>query len=304
MYMKRLTTMLLLLGTVIIPGRTLLAQESKEMHHIITIGPGLVLIDGHEVSKKDLPESFDLSNVTTTLDLTGHSIIELNGTMFQLQNGKIVEAGGGKNGTYDVMVYFNSTKAPDQSLRVLSPQSTYVRGIMSGNGPYDVVMKNYVGKLNEQAIQIEKIRSRMSVGQNRSQNIMLAEQLRLEAENTARIAGAFPRVEYEGYLRGIHEKDSKLYDRLVDEHNLEMNTHELARQARSASIAGERDKFVTELRVQLEEIFELKQRNREDEIDQLSSRLQDLTDLMNKRAALRDRIIESRLKELLGELDW
>jgi len=306
--MTRLIIILLLLSTVLLPVGSSIAQEvevsattanraktrgvnapyskfDRGMHHVITIEPGRVLLDGIEVSDDDLPESFDLSNVTTTLDLTGNSIIELNGTMFQLQDG--------------------STNSPEQSVRVLSPQSTFARGILSEEGPYQVVMKNYVGKLNEKAVEFENIRARMSRdSQSQAQHLVLAEQLRVEAENTARIAGAFPRVEYEGYLRGIHEKDSNLYNRLVQEHNLEMNTHELAMQARSTSDANEREKFAAELRIQLEEIFELKQQNREDEINQLSSRLQDLTELMNKRAALKNRIVESRLKELLGELDW
>jgi len=326
--MTRLIIILLLLGTVLLPVGSSIAQEvevsattanraktrgvnapyskfDRGMHHVITIEPGRVLLDGIEISDDDLPESFDLSNVTTTLDLTGNSIIELNGTMFQLQDGRIVEASGNENGFYDVMVYFNSTNSPEQSVRVLSPQSTFARGILSEEGPYQVVMKNYVGKLNEKAVEFENIRARMSRdSQSQAQHLVLAEQLRVEAENTARIAGAFPRVEYEGYLRGIHEKDSNLYNRLVQEHNLEMNTHELAMQARSTSDANEREKFAAELRIQLEEIFELKQQNREDEINQLSSRLQDLTELMNKRAALKNRIVESRLKELLGELDW
>ena len=295
----------MLLGLVLIPARDTTAQESRGMHHVITIEPGRVLIDGKEVADNDLPDSFDLSNITTTLNLTGHSIIELNGIMFQLQDGKIVEAGGGKKSFYDVMVYFTSTSAPEQSVRILSPRSTYSRRIVSGDGPYDVLMKNYVGKLKEKAVEFEKIHSKMSMNtQNIEDNLLLAEQLRMEAENTARIAGDFPRVEYEGYLRSINEKDSMLYNRLVEENILEMKTHELAMQARSATEPVERKKFAGELRIQLEEIFELKQQNREDEINQLSVRLQDLTGLMDKRATLRDRIIESRLKELLGELDW
>lgn len=296
----------LLLAIVTIPASRAQAQELRKKSHAMTIERGRIHVDGIEIPEKELPESLDLSNVTASVNLTGNTMIGVNGIMFQLRDGRIVEVDGDETGLgYSFSVFFGNPDRNDETVLVSNSRYAPFTPQVASGGAYGVVMKNYVRKLNDKAVTFAKIGSRMNVeNQNWLVHVELAEQLKLEAENTARIAGAFPRVEYEGYLRGIHETDSKLYNRLVQEHNLELITHDLALQTRTTTDPAEREDLAAQLHTQLEEIFELKQQNREDEIDQLSLRLRELTELMNKRMALRNRIVESRLKELLGELDW
>jgi hypothetical protein len=305
--MKNFILYIVLVGAVsfqpaqsqVVTSGTLRASQS-----MLTLEEGRILINGVEIPQKDLPKSLDLSGINSSFNLTGNSLIEINGTMYQLRNDRIEEVEAGDAAFHDVMVYVNGSSDNSQSFHSVNRRAAAPGLREEAEGPYQVVMKNYVGRLNAQANEFEKIRSQMDNLHLETQDKELALQLRVQAENTARIAGAFPRIEYEGYLMGVKEKNIVLYDGLVREHELEMNTHRLASEARGASTPAEREKFVTELRSQLNEIFELKQENREDEISQLDQRLQELTELMNKRAAMQDTIIEKRLKELLGELDW
>ena len=188
-------------------------------------------------------------------------------------------------------------------VRVLSRAEAVPFGRFKVDQSHGVVMENYLDALQNKAKEFEIIRGQIAE-QNVEQTLMLADKLRLEAENTARIAKAFPRIEFESYLQGIHETDLKLYGQLVLERNIESETHRLAMEARAARNARQREEIIAELAEKLKTAFELKQTNREKEIEQMSERLNELREKLSQRADLRDRIIESRLKELLGDLDW
>jgi len=168
---------------------------------------------------------------------------------------------------------------------------------------YGVVMENYLDALEDKAKEFEVIRGQIA-GQNSEQTVLLADKLRLEAENAARIAKALPRVEFESYLEGIQQSDASLYNQLIQEHSLEAETLRLAMEARAASDERQRDLIIGTLRQKLEEAFELKQQNREQEIQQLTEKLSELRQRIKERSDARDRIIEARLKELLGESSW
>ena len=87
---------------------------------------------------------------------------------------------------------------------------------------------------------------------------------------------------------------------------LEREAMELAQQARRAS-GDERVQLEADLDAQLDAIFERKMELRQAEIDALEQRLAEERAAYQKRTAERDRMIERRKKELLGErdaLDW
>jgi ABC-type phosphate transport system auxiliary subunit len=144
----------------------------------------------------------------------------------------------------------------------------------------------------------------LKVDPRNQEMVELAGQLRLEAENTARMAGAFPRVEFQSYLDDMHESDIGLYDQLIREQDMEMETHHLAMEALSATSVEHRKQVAEALRNRLNEIFDLKQENREREIEQLSKKLEDLKSRLKQRSDLRQQIIDVRMRELLGDLRW
>ncbi len=307
--MKKSLSITLLLVAVFAPAvQSQVTGSLKAVHqnnYTLTLEPGRILLNGKEIPADELPASLDLSGINTSFNLTGDSVLDINGHVYQLRGEQFIEIDSAMSNANNVMVYVNGTGGNGQSFHIVNRQAPSAVFFGKTDTPHEVVMKNYFVKMNEQAVEFEKIRNRMgSEMQSEAQDRQFALELRIEAENAYRIASAFPSLEYEGYLMGIREKDTRLYQGLVREQQMEMNTHGLASKARASATPAEREKFVNELRTQLKDIFELKQNNREDEITQLSQRLQELTALMSKRADLQERIIEKRLKELLGELDW
>ena len=132
----------------------------------------------------------------------------------------------------------------------------------------------------------------------------LARRMVVEAENTARIARAFPRVQYESYLSEVRDSNQFLYQELMREREMEARTHQLAMRIRQEEQEAGREKLTSELRNVLTEIFELKQENRQHEIEQLSQQLSKLTARLEEREALKADIIESRVKDLLEQHRW
>jgi hypothetical protein len=128
----------------------------------------------------------------------------------------------------------------------------------------------------------------------------MADRLREEAEQTAIMVRAFPRVEVQTYLQGIQNRDRSLYDQLMREQRLELASGELARRIFSTTDPESRVSLTENLRRQLDEIFELKQENRRDEIAQLELQLQELREQLAAREANREAIIGRRLEALLA----
>ncbi|GMQ80731.1 MAG: hypothetical protein BMS9Abin05_0159 [Rhodothermia bacterium] len=277
-----------------------LAQETM---HVVTIADGNVLIDGKQVPTSELPPSLKIRNRDLRWSFQGDALLELNGTVYQLLDGKLVEADDEIARDGRVVVFFRDPDDENSMVRVLTRNERQSYDVHGRNEPSGVVMENYTTALNDKAKEFEIIRKQIAEKKG-DQTLILAEKLQLQAENAARIAMSFPRVEFESYLSGIHDQNLNLYGELVREHDMEENTHRLAMEARAAGNAGQRQKIIEELRKRLYEAFELKQQNREQEIEQLASRLQELREKLGQRSDLRQRIIESRLKELLGELDW
>lgn len=103
------------------------------------------------------------------------------------------------------------------------------------------------------------------------------------------------------YLQTLSESDRVLYERLVREREMEAETHRLAQRYRAATTDAERRAVRANLRDRLGAMFDLKQRNRREEIRQMEAALDTLMTRLQERAAMRDRIVEYRLNELIGQ---
>lgn len=275
---------------------------AQERNHIVSIEDGKVFIDGREVPQSELPASLKIKNRTLNWEFHGDALLELNGVVYQLVDGTLVEADEGVVRDGNMVAFLRDPDNGESVVRILTRSEPHLFSV-GENEKYGVVLRDYTEALNKKAEEFAVIREKISV-QDAEQNYALAGQLQLQAEHAARMAKAFPRVEFESYLSGIHKENLGLYDELVREQDIESRTHRLAMKARTTADKTERTQIVEELRAQLHEAFELKQQNREQEIEQLAGRLDELRQKLNQRVELRDQIIESRLRELLGELDW
>ena len=278
--------------------RTVSAQE----RHVVTIENGDVYVDGHRIPRSELPESLQKIKISANFNFSGDALIELNGIVYQLLDGKLIEADEevARNGR--LMVFFRDPSDNDSVIRVLRRNELSPDHYTLVSPLKNVAFQNYFKVLSDQARQFEDL----SVTIQAQQLIPaeLIERLKLQAETTARIVSAFPRIEFESYLEGVHEKDTHLYSQLLREQKMEAETHRIALEAMSITNREQRRRIVERLHKRLNEIFNLKQENRKKEIEQLSERLHELRDRLDERSDLRERIIESRLKELLGELNW
>lgn len=105
----------------------------------------------------------------------------------------------------------------------------------------------------------------------------------------------------EAYLQGLSERDRALYERLMQEREMEAEALRLARVLRLNPDVPNHATLRSQLREKLEAMFELKQENRREEARQVEEVLQALRQRLQEREAMRDRIIQHRMRELTGQ---
>lgn len=101
------------------------------------------------------------------------------------------------------------------------------------------------------------------------------------------------------YINEVSQRDAALYKQLITELELERETKEIALYARSLPEGAERDEQLDQLRTLLGRIFDLKQKNRQREIEQLEEQLVILQKRLAEREAMKDRIIDHRIGQLI-----
>ena len=106
-------------------------------------------------------------------------------------------------------------------------------------------------------------------------------------------------AEVMNYFSQMQAADHELYEEVQTEWDLEVEIVELAARIRRLQTGDERRRMERELRERLEEVFDMKQENRRREIEQLQIELQRLRERMMERNAVRERLIDARLKDLL-----
>ena len=115
---------------------------------------------------------------------------------------------------------------------------------------------------------------------------LLQKELRRSAETLMEDAGAW---------------GARLYGERIAEQHLEIKSRQLAARIRQAQDNSKQLRLRKELRELLEELFELKQENRRNEIRMLRGKLKELEKQLRVREKHRDAIIDRRMRELIGE---
>jgi hypothetical protein len=271
--------------------------------HQVAVENGNVFVNGKQVSKNLLPTSLHLIDKSTNLKFWSNNdaLIEFNNIVYAIENGTLVEASREALATGQFSVYFSSEskELPIKLYKTGAVPVGYVVRTMTGEKP----MAHYVEAMNQRAEEFNTLRHKIdSVREPEVAEIAL--QLKLGAENVARMAESFPQVQLEAYLADMQDMDHSLYDKLMREQQMEMETHHLAMQIREAKSREEQVKIATHLRSALNEIFQFKQENRKTEIEQLTIKLNELQKGLKDRESLRKDIVENRIKELLDHYRW
>lgn len=100
------------------------------------------------------------------------------------------------------------------------------------------------------------------------------------------------------YFESISERDSALYQRLIREQQMEEELRQLARQHQHAG-SEERTRIRNMMIVRLEELFDIKQENRLEEIQQVELLLEEMRQELDHRNNVRERIVNRWLNHLL-----
>jgi hypothetical protein len=264
--------------------------SSAQDHHTLRIQNGSVFVDGERVAPEDLPESLRADDLQLHFEFTGADArFHLNGRQYGLKEGHVIEYPVEDDG---LVVFFK-----DEEGRVVElPRSQGAPRRIRLDGTFGT----YLQVLDEHADQFERIGAQLAQRRAEGQYVVAADQLREEAEQAAIMVRAFPRLEVHTYLEGLQGRDKSLYDQLIREQQMEVASGQLAMQIFAAPDAQTRRSLSDTLRDQLEAVFELKQQNRRDEIEQLELQLNELREQLAARERNRDTIISKRLEALVG----
>jgi hypothetical protein len=109
------------------------------------------------------------------------------------------------------------------------------------------------------------------------------------------------RSAHQQYLSEVQQANRELYERLLRERTMENRAKDLARVIRMLpEDSDERRTKIDSLRSLLNDIFDLKQENRRQEIERLQREIQKLQHGLQKRREMRNEMIDHRLGQLVG----
>jgi hypothetical protein len=104
-------------------------------------------------------------------------------------------------------------------------------------------------------------------------------------------------------LKELRERDPERFEQIMIERRMETEIKELSSQYRKSQDSEEKEGLKKQIKAKLEKLFDLREKQREAEIKRIEQELTKLKEKMKIRKANRDKIIERRQKELLGEED-
>ena len=108
-----------------------------------------------------------------------------------------------------------------------------------------------------------------------------------------------PEVSHQQYLNAVQQSSRELYEQLLRERRMERSARNLAHAIRLLPEGPERRAKIDTLRAMLADIFELKQQNRRREVERLERQILELQQNLRRRAQMRDRMIDRRLRQLV-----
>lgn len=260
----RISAILLLgLATVAASPRESVAQSTWSLQ----IADGVVSVNGRPVDSSRLPASLD-TRQHLRLQWTGSdtTVVAFGDRYYLIERNGLREAMPN-----EIRVYGLPTISIAGSNRLFKSEPS-------------VANRQLVNQLSQLAVELDQ--SELS-------------RAHADAMRAAQAAAALPHLEMQDYWYGLRADDQDLFDDFVRERRLESEAVELSRSIRMLPSGNERLKIEAELRSVLDKSFELKQKNRQREIDQLEMRLEELRQMLSERESKRNEIIERRYRELI-----
>jgi hypothetical protein len=104
-------------------------------------------------------------------------------------------------------------------------------------------------------------------------------------------------------LEELKERDPGRYEQKIKEHSLERQSRQLTEKFRENNDEKEKARIKNDLSVVLSELFDLREKDREEEIKHLNQKLEHLKSVLAERKKKKKEIVDRRLQELIGERD-
>jgi hypothetical protein len=256
------------------------------------------------LSESEIPRSLNIRNKNVGLTFRGTSdpVIELDGRFYVLEERRIREVSRleREEGT-SVVFRDRSTAPPTRSATPeaagppLPPDAAVMNKEDLGYGP-DPEVQQYVYELQRQAGELNDLRD--DIDQRRARELIKG--VHDQAEQAAQVFQRMALQQQQQYLVEIQQQNESLYRGLLNEWQLEQETLRLANQIQMLDPGREREERYDELKGLLKQIFDIKQENRRQEINQMEAELNRLKGQLNERESNRDLIIDRRLEELTG----
>lgn len=267
----RITMVAVVLALLLGAGAPVGAQNVRTL----TIRDGKVLIDDREVPEKDLPASLDLQDIEATYTFAGDM-------SFRFQLGEVFYVFDNKGLREASKVYF-------------------VDGRSAGRLPFSafLVQAQALQESTQELDELSRQFEQSPLPAPQQANLVL-KKARFQVAQAAQVVGSLPRLEVQSYFSDVWRSDQNLYALLIHELRLEREAAALAREIRSLPDGNLRQSRIEQLREKLYAIFELKQKNRRREIEQLEQQLGALKERLQERQQQRDLIIDQYLKQLIG----
>ncbi len=108
-------------------------------------------------------------------------------------------------------------------------------------------------------------------------------------------------------IQEMKERDPDSYERITKERKLDVQCRQLAEKYRKLEEETQKAQVRNELQVLLNQLFDLRESMRGQEVKDLENRLNELRQTLEKRRSNKVLIVENRLKQMLGEkehMDW
>ncbi len=298
------------LAVILLAGAT----ASYAQTYTLTIRNGDVYVNGKQLPKDEIPATLDAESLDANLSFSGPAIptFEIDGNYYKIENYKLIDVTTAAKADDRTTVVFRNEAPAESPVARVAPQSRAasedradaygrlrerVSTYKNSDGDPNVVMQQYVIELNQNARQLNEMSE--SLSQRQAQDLI--QQVQMQAEQAAQLAQDMPYLEMQRYFAAVRAEDELLYQRLVSELELERETQRLAAEARQLPEGDERNFKIEELREMLGSILELKQENRRLEINQLEKQLSILKQRFEDREAKKDRLIDRRITELVGD---
>lgn len=106
------------------------------------------------------------------------------------------------------------------------------------------------------------------------------------------------------YMEQLKERDPEQYAAMNEMKELEIQTKELVDQYKNTKSESEQEKLKNQITELLNRIFDIRQQNRQKEIERLEERLAEAKENNKKRLQNKKEIVTDRLDDLLGEEKW